>query len=53
MLSVLVNHLGGRGQPRNSVGRLTDGPDMIIAVYHGYETTEQNNRAQLFKASLA
>ena len=27
--------------PRKSVGRLTDHPDMTLAVYHGCETTIQ------------
>ena len=31
----VVNHLGGLSLPRNSVVRLTDHPDMTIAVYHG------------------
>ena len=32
---VLVNPLGGLSLPRNSVVRVTDRPDMTIAVYHG------------------
>ena len=32
---VLVNRLIGLSLPRNSVLRLTDPPDMTIAVYHG------------------
>ena len=32
---VLVNRLGGLSLPRNSVVRLTDCPDMTIAVYRG------------------
>ena len=38
---VLVNHLRGLSLPRKSVVRLTDCPDMIIAVYHGRKTTTQ------------
>ena len=38
---VLVNHLGGLSLPRNSVVKLTDHPDMTIAVYHGQSPTEQ------------
>ena len=36
---VLVNRLGGPSLPRKSVVRLTDRPDMTIAVYHGCKTT--------------
>ena len=32
---VLFNRLGGRSLPRNSVVRLTDRPDMTVAVYRG------------------
>ena len=32
---VLVNCLGGLRLPRNSIFRLTDRPDMTIAVYRG------------------
>ena len=35
VLLVLVNHLGGLSLPRISVARLTDNPDMTIAVYSG------------------
>ena len=38
---VLVNCLGGLSLPRKSVVRLTDHPDMTIAVYHGRKTTTQ------------
>ena len=30
---VLVNHFGGLSLPRNSVVRLTDHPDLTIAIY--------------------
>ena len=36
---VLVNCLGGLSLPRNSVVRLSDRPDMTVAVYHGGKTT--------------
>ena len=36
---VLINHLGGLNLPRNSVVRLTDRPDMTLAVYCGCKTT--------------
>ena len=38
---VLVNRLGGLSQPRKSVVRLTDRPDMTLDVYHGGKTTIQ------------
>ena len=38
---VLVNRLGGLSLPRKSVGRLTDRPDMILAVSRGCNTTTQ------------
>ena len=38
---VLVNHLGGLSLPRNGVDRLTDCPNMTIAVYHGCKITKQ------------
>ena len=37
---VLINHLGGLSLPRRSVVSVTD---MIIAVYRGLETTQQNH----------
>ena len=40
---VLVNHLGGLSLPRKSVVRLTDCPDMTLAVYSGRKTTIQYN----------
>ena len=36
---VLVNRLGGLSLPKKSVGKLSDGPDMTIDVYHGRKTT--------------
>ena len=36
---VLVNHLGGLNLTRNCVVRLTDCPDMTIAVYHRRKAT--------------
>ena len=41
MHEVLVNSLVGLSLPRNSVIRLTDRPDMTIAVYCGRKTTIQ------------
>ena len=38
---VLVNRLGGLSQPRESVVRLNDRPDMTLDVYHGRKTTLQ------------
>ena len=38
---VPVNRLGGLSLPRNSVVRLTDRPNMTLAVYHGHKTTTQ------------
>ena len=38
MHEVLVNRLGGLSQPRKSVVRLTDRPDMTIDVYRGRKT---------------
>ena len=42
MYLVLINHFGGLSLPRNSVVRLTDRPDMTIAVYHGHKATKEN-----------
>ena len=38
---VLINRLGGLSLPRKSVVRLTDRPDMTLAVYRGRKTTIQ------------
>ena len=38
MHEILVNRLGSLGLPRNSVIRLTDRPDMTLAVFHGRKT---------------
>ena len=43
MHEVLVNRLGGLSLPRKSVVRLTDRPDMTLAVYRGRKTTIQYN----------
>ena len=43
MHEVLVNRLGGLSLPRKSVVRLTDRPDMTLAVYRGRKTTMQCN----------
>ena len=39
---VLVNRLGGIGQPWKSVVRLTDRPHKTIDVYHGRKATAQH-----------
>ena len=38
---VLLNHLGGLNLPIKSVVRLTDRPDMTIAVYRGRKAAKQ------------
>ena len=38
----LVNRLRGLSLPRNSAVRLTDRPDMTIAVYRGHKATTRN-----------
>ena len=43
---VLVNRLGGLSLSRKSVVRLTDRPDMTLDVYHGHETTTQQQILQ-------
>ena len=45
---VLVNRLGGLSLLRKSVVRLTDYPDMMLDVYRGRKTTQQ----QLIKNKL-
>ena len=44
MHEVLVNRLGGLSQPRKSVVRLTDRPDMTLDVYRGGKTTMQEQQ---------
>ena len=39
MHEVLVNRLGGLSLPRKSVARLTDCPDMTLAIYGGRKIT--------------
>ena len=48
MHEVLVNRLGGLSQPRKSVVRLTDRPDMTLDVYSGRKTTIQQPTTFLF-----
>ena len=43
MHDILVHCLRGLSLPRKSVVRLTDHPDMTLAVYHGAKTTTHNN----------
>ena len=40
MHEVLVNRVGGLSLPRKSVVRLTDRPDMTLAVYRGRKTAK-------------
>ena len=47
MHEVLVKRLGGLSLPRKSVVRLTDRPDMTIAVYHGCKTVTQQQQANI------
>ena len=42
----LVNRLLGLGQPRKSVVRLTDRPDMTLDVYRGRKTTIKQQQQQ-------
>ena len=44
MHKILVNCLGGLSLPRKSVVRLTDRPNMTLAVYRGHKTTEQQQQ---------
>ena len=48
---VLVNRLGVLSQPRKSVVRLTDRPDMTLDVYHGRKTTMQQQQMVSVKMS--
>ena len=41
---VLFNRLGGLSLLRKSVVRLTDRPDMILDVYRGHKTTQQQQQ---------
>ena len=45
---VMVNCLGGLGLCRKSVVRLTDRPDMTLAVYRGRKTTTQHLHLETF-----
>ena len=44
MDEVLANHLGSLSLSRKSEVRLTDHPDMTIAVYRGRKTTTQQQQ---------
>ena len=48
MHEVLVNRLGGLSLPRNSVVRLTDRPDMTLAVNRGHNTATEHLLMALF-----
>ena len=52
MHEVLVNRLGGLSLPRKSVIRLTDRPDMTLAVYRGRLTAAQQQQQIIFCATL-
>ena len=52
MHEVLVNRLGGLSLPRNSVVRVTDRPDMTLAVYRGRKTTMQQLGGLTLKAPI-
>ena len=49
---VLVNRLGGLSQSRKSMVRLTDCPDMTIAVYHGSKTTRYKTHKRIKKKKI-
>ena len=51
MHRVLVNGLEGLSLPKKSVVRLSDHPDMTIAVYHGHKTTTQKQQLNRAKRS--
>ena len=51
MHEVLVNCLGGLSQPRKSVVRLTDRPDMTLDVYRGCKTTMQQQQQITFRTA--
>ena len=53
MQEVLVNPLGSLSLPRKSVLRLTDRPDMTIAVYRGRKTTITNVENLLGQIQIA
>ena len=42
------NLFGGQSLPRNSVGRLTDRPDMTIAAYRDAKQQRNNNLSRYF-----
>ena len=48
MHEVLVNRLGGLSLHRNSVVRLTEHPDMTIALYRGHNKMIQQQHATMF-----
>ena len=50
MHEVLVNRLGGLSLPRKSVVRLTDCPDMTLAVYHGRKATIQQYNSETIES---
>ena len=48
----LVNRLGGRSLPRKSVIRLTECPDMTLAVYRGRKTTQHEKNTYKIEGKL-
>ena len=53
MHEVQVNHLEGLSLPRKSVLRLTDRPDMAIAVYRGCKTITQQQQQYILSIAVA
>ena len=53
MHEVLVNSLGGLNLARKSVVRLTDCPDMTLAVYRGRKPTEQQQGMSLIHGNIS
>ena len=44
MYLALVNCIGSLSLPKNSVVRLTDHPDMTVAVYHECKAPKQQSK---------
>ena len=47
MLLVLIIRQGGLSLPGNSLVRLTDRPEMTIAIYRGCETKQQQQQPDI------
>ena len=52
MLEILFHHLRGLNLPNKGVVRLTDLPDVIIAVYRGRKTTNQQHQKYILTSRL-